>query len=130
MTEWKQERPKWCPHSTCQFLRSIQGVMCCGELPELEPHDKDYNTHRFCLNGAGNDGGVFDLQVNKGDIFHFRVLFWHICADPHFQALKERLKSLERALQDRGRELEKDAEKFKELYSELRERAELIKSLL
>ena len=33
----------------------------------LEKHD-DHNTHRFCLNGADKDGGVFDLQVNRSDL--------------------------------------------------------------
>ncbi len=76
MTEWKQERPKWCLHPTCQFSLSIQGVICCGELPKPEPHGDDHNTHRICW-FTGN-GEVFDLQVNRGDTYHFRKIFDHI----------------------------------------------------
>ena len=50
-------------------------MVCVGELPEPQPHDNDVNTHRFCLNGAGERGGVFDLQINKNDVFVFRIAF-------------------------------------------------------
>ncbi len=49
--------------------------MCVGQLPKPEPHDGDLNTHRLCLNGAGEGGGVFDLQINKSDVGWFRWLF-------------------------------------------------------
>ena len=72
---WKQERPEWCPHSNCLFAFRVTDAMCGGKLPEPEPHDRDFNTHRFCLNGASDSGGVFDLQINKTDIWWFKKLF-------------------------------------------------------
>lgn len=68
-TEWKQERPSWCPHDTCIFRKRAMDSMCCGRLPEPSPHGADFNTHRLCLNGASDDGGVFDLQINKTDVW-------------------------------------------------------------
>lgn len=73
-----QERPPWCPHPDCQFLRIGCGLMCCGKLPRPVEHDRDFNTHRFCLYGAGDGGGVFDLQVNKTDLFWFDMMFDHL----------------------------------------------------
>lgn len=73
--EWKQERPDWCPHPTCLFKRRVQDAMCCGDLPEPAPHDGDENIYRICLNGAADNGGVFDLQVNDTDLGYFRWIF-------------------------------------------------------
>lgn len=72
---WKQERPKWCPHISCLFRFRVTDTMCCGDLPEPEPHDGDVNIYRFCLNEAGDNGGVFDLQINNTDIYWFKRLF-------------------------------------------------------
>ena len=69
------KRPAWCPHQECQTLRCAQDLICGGKLPAPVPHDGDKNTHRFCLRGADKDGGVFDLQVNKGDLFWFDLVF-------------------------------------------------------
>ena len=75
VTEWKQERPDWCPHITCQFIFREMDAACCGKLPTPEPHDGDTNSHRLCLNGVANSGGVFDLQVNSSDLWWFHQLF-------------------------------------------------------
>lgn len=45
---WAQERPIWCPHSTCGFQMRTQDSGCVGQLPESDPHDGDFNTHRLC----------------------------------------------------------------------------------
>jgi len=70
-----QQRPAWCPHQTCQFKRRVTDTMCAGRLPKRESHDGDHNTHRLCLNGASDSGAVFDLQINKTDVYWFRWLF-------------------------------------------------------
>ena len=67
---WKQERPSWCPHQDCIFLRQTQGLLCGGELPKPEPHDEGENTHRLCIKA----GEVFDLQVNKTDCDGIRFI--------------------------------------------------------
>ena len=72
---WKQERPSWCPHTDCIFQRRVMDDLCGGRLPAPEPHDGDQNTHRFCLNGADKDGGVFDLRVNRSDLEWLRWVF-------------------------------------------------------
>jgi len=68
MTEWKQERPSWCPHTNCIFGRRAMDDICGGELPVPIPHDGVDNTHRLCMNGLADDGGVFDLRVNSTDL--------------------------------------------------------------
>lgn len=70
MVEWKQERPEWCPHQDCVFLRQSQGLLCGGHLPKPEPHDGDENTHRLCIKAAG----VFDLQINRTDCDSIRFI--------------------------------------------------------
>ncbi len=72
---WTQERPAWCPHTDCLFRRRAMDAVCGGELPEPTEHDGGLNTHRVCLNGAADDGGVFDLQVNASDLGWFRWIF-------------------------------------------------------
>ncbi len=70
--KWKQERPSWCPHSDCGFRMRVQDAICGGYLPKPEPHLDDFNDMRLCFNA---DGGPFDLQVNKSDLYHIgRVL--------------------------------------------------------
>ena len=69
---WKQERPSWCPHTDCIFLRRAMDHLCGGQLPKPEPHDGDVNTQRICIN-AGLP--VFDLQVNHSDLDWLRWIF-------------------------------------------------------
>ena len=77
----KKIRPEWCPHKDCEYLRQSQDKTCVGRLPKPVPHGKGSNTHRWCLEGAADDGGVFDLQIHTGDIFAFNVLFEKIRID-------------------------------------------------
>ena len=72
VTEWKQERPPWCPHQTCLFRRRAQDAICCGELPEPAEHEGDLNTHRICLSQAGRTD---DYEVNKVDLEWARWIF-------------------------------------------------------
>ena len=72
MSDWKQERPTWCPHADCVFQRRAMDHLCGGQLPVPEPHDGDHNTHRLCIN-AGEP--VFDLQVNASDLDWMRWIF-------------------------------------------------------
>ena len=71
---WKQERPTWCPHTDCEFQRRVQDAICGGKLPTSEPHHGDHNTHRFCQRD-GDDGRVYDWQVNATDLDGFRWIF-------------------------------------------------------
>lgn len=71
--KWEQERPTWCPHPTCKFIRLAAGRICCGRLPAPLPHNGDFNTHRVCLYPIENK--VFDLQVNASDLEWFRWIF-------------------------------------------------------
>ncbi|MBW8034869.1 MAG: hypothetical protein FVQ79_04285 [Planctomycetes bacterium] len=69
---YKNERPKWCPHAeACNFQKQAVSLLCCGELPEPIEHDGDFNTHRFCINNTEDNFGVFDLQINKSDVWWF-----------------------------------------------------------
>lgn len=70
-------RPRWCPHADCEYLLSFQESCCGGRLPKLEPHDEDFNTHRLCIEADG----VFDLQVNRNDLFVLLRLIGVIYAD-------------------------------------------------
>ena len=89
MTVWKNIRPEWCPHSDCIFLMSPQALMCVGRLPKLEKHDLGcsdgcdghFNTHRWCLDTRETGHGIFDLQVNRGDLYAFGILFDAVRAD-------------------------------------------------
>lgn len=72
---WKQERPKWCQHTECLFKRRVMDAACVGHLPKPVQHGADFNTHRVCLNGAADNGGVFDLQINDTDIWWCGWLF-------------------------------------------------------
>ncbi len=75
------DRPSWCPHQECKFLVHYGFKMCCGQLRKPEPHDNDLNTHRFCLDTRETGHGIFDLQVNKGDSYWFKMLFETIETD-------------------------------------------------
>lgn len=70
---WTQERPPWCPHKDCAYLRSSQAAVCIGALPAPESHDGTDNTHRFCIRGAPDDGDwTFSLKINRGDSWAMR----------------------------------------------------------
>lgn len=71
MNQYNQEKPSWCPHESCEFLRRVEDSLCGGSLPTPEPHDGDLNTHRLCI----NTDEVFDLQVNVSDVDWFRWIF-------------------------------------------------------
>jgi len=70
-TTRRQERPSWCVHGDCEFLRRAWDSLCGGRLPAPEGHEGDLNTHRLCI----NTGEVFDLQVNASDLWWFRWIF-------------------------------------------------------
>lgn len=75
MEKWTQKRPTWCPKDDCQFTLVTQDLACAGRLPEPELHDGVENDCRFCLRGMADGGGVFSLQINKGDAYAFERLF-------------------------------------------------------
>ena len=77
----ENKRPEWCPHHDCVLIRAMIGTICGGRLPKPEEHDEDFNTHRFCLKGCAGDGGAFDLQVNKTDLWWLIRLFDHLTND-------------------------------------------------
>ena len=64
-------RPVWCPHADCDFILNSQGKACVGRLPAPVPHDGIDNDGRLCINADG----VFDLQVNRGDLWNLKRLF-------------------------------------------------------
>ena len=69
----KQAKPDWCPYPVnCIFLRRSQDSICAGRLPKPkpQPHGDFFHTHRLCL--AAPDVDVFDLQVNKEDVYTLR----------------------------------------------------------
>ena len=79
----KDRRPNWCPHKDCKFIEQSQDKICAGELPVPEPHGIALNTHRFCLDtrtesilhSNEDEHGVFDLQLNHGDVWNMiRIL--------------------------------------------------------
>ena len=74
-------QPDWCPHPDCVHIKTMVDTICGGRLTKPERHDDDFNTHRFCLKDAGGDGGVFDLQVNKSDLYWFSLLLGAIKDD-------------------------------------------------
>jgi hypothetical protein len=37
-------RPDWCTHGNCIYKLSSQNKMCLGELPNIEPHDDDFDS--------------------------------------------------------------------------------------
>ncbi len=75
---WKQERPLWCLHQDCQFLRRTMDAMCGGELVRPSEHEGQLNTHRFCIRCPDVENGPFmihDYQVNDNDLQWFRWIF-------------------------------------------------------
>ena len=73
VTEWKQERPTWCHHKDCIFLRRAMDSFCGGKLPVPIKHNKGLNTHRFCLNEEVF--GITDYMVNDNDLQWIRWIF-------------------------------------------------------
>lgn len=69
----RTKRPNWCPHTNCICDIQIRNKMCIGKLPIPEPHESDFNTHRFCLDTREGEpqAAVFDLQINKIDAWNF-----------------------------------------------------------
>ena len=65
-------RPIWCPHPDCEFIRQTQDLIYSGKLFKPELHDTTPNTHRLCVNTQETNHGVFDLQVNDSDVDTFR----------------------------------------------------------
>jgi len=65
-------RPMWCPHKDCKFKIHSQEKMCFGELSRKEPHDNDFNTNRLCIDTRETGHGIFDLQVNKTDLWNLK----------------------------------------------------------
>lgn len=65
-------RPDWCPHNDCVFQIHTQNSMCRGKLPKPEPHDDDFNTHRLCIDTRETGYGIFDLKVNKTDLWNLK----------------------------------------------------------
>lgn len=73
--KWEQKRPDWCLHSDCEYVASAQAMICKGKLTKPMPHGESFNTHRFCLNTKETRQRVFDLQINKTDIYQIcRIL--------------------------------------------------------
>lgn len=72
---YKEERPDWCPHKECIFIRSSQGNVCGGRLPEPTEHTDNgftgINTHQFCLREGHNSC----FEVNGNDLDWFRWIF-------------------------------------------------------
>lgn len=50
-------------------------ALCAGQLPAPIAHDGDFNTHCICITNVLPDNKAFDLQVNTGDLYHFRRIF-------------------------------------------------------
>ena len=73
--EWKQERPSWCPHKDCQFLRRAMDDMCGGKLPIPTEHEGQFNTHRFCMSCFDGDPHVDFFMVNDNDLQWLRWIF-------------------------------------------------------
>ena len=71
--QWNK-RPLWCPWGDCEYMKDVQGKACVGKLPIPQPHDGDFNTHRFCLDTVETHGEIFDLQINHTDAYLFTLL--------------------------------------------------------
>jgi len=64
------ERPDWCPYQDCICKANSQSQVCIGKLPKPEPHENDFNTHRFCLDERETKHGIHDLQINWSDAWN------------------------------------------------------------
>lgn len=71
------KRPDWCPHKDCRFVLNTQEMACVGRLPEPVDHGGIANDGRVCINADG----VFDLQVNRGDLWNLRRLLGALYPD-------------------------------------------------
>ena len=74
------ERPAWCPHTDCRFVLNTQELACVGRLPEPVDHAGVPNDGRFCIKA----GDVFDLQVNRGDLWGLGRLFKALYPSPNY----------------------------------------------
>ncbi|KKP51572.1 MAG: hypothetical protein UR43_C0019G0015 [candidate division TM6 bacterium GW2011_GWF2_33_332] len=69
------KRPVWCPHLDCNFKTHSQNLMCVGYLPKPERHDDSLNDYRLCIDTRETGHDIFDLQINKGDVWNLiRIL--------------------------------------------------------
>ena len=63
--------PQWCPNKeTCGVLGQSQNLICIGLMKYPEPHDNDFNTHRFCIDERETGHGIHDLQINWSDAWN------------------------------------------------------------
>ena len=69
------KRPEWCPNKDCEFSKQSQDMICRGKLPESIPHGDGFNTDRICLDTRETGHGIFDLQVNEGDLWNMIRIF-------------------------------------------------------
>lgn len=73
--EFKNKRPDWCPHVDCAWKIIIQEKICGGELPKPTEHNGDFNTHRLCIDTRETGHGIFDLMINRTDMYAFDRIF-------------------------------------------------------
>lgn len=64
-----KDKPFWCAHIDCNFIKNTQDKLCCGRLSTPEQHDTDYNTHRLCLDIGELEHVIVDLAVNNTDVY-------------------------------------------------------------
>lgn len=85
MTDYKQERPSWCPHQDCIFRRRAMDSICGGLLPlnqSLVPEKDAFGeTHindvRMCLNETHQpppNHKPIDLKMNPSDLDWIRFV--------------------------------------------------------
>jgi hypothetical protein len=82
VTEYRQERPSWCPHPTCIFKRRAMDSMCGGEIGgEVRETDEFDQLHindlRLCLNETHQPpptAKIVDFKVNASDLDWFRFV--------------------------------------------------------
>ena len=81
LSEWKQERPAWCPHGDCGFVFRVQDAVCSGRLPVSEEHDGVDNTHRLCLRNQVEGELLAEISWNRTDAWHLLRLCEVVQAD-------------------------------------------------
>lgn len=84
-----RDKPTWCTHEDCVFIRNSQEMLCCGRLPFPESHGVDYNTHRLCINTQETGHGIFDLQVNNTDVYWLMMTLGAIKKNIDFNVIDE-----------------------------------------
>ena len=84
-TEYRQERPTWCPHQDCLFKRRVMDSICGGALPpgqanvkEKDAFGEDHiNDVRVCLNETHQpppNAKVVDFKMNPSDLDWIRFI--------------------------------------------------------